>query len=122
MELFRFGIVGLIAFGIHYGIYSLLLWLWKGINVSLAYTIGYVISFFCNMWLSSRFTFREGLSVKRGVGFALSHVCNYFLHLGFLNLFLWLGMSEQLSPIPTLCIVVPINFVLVRTVFKKIRI
>lgn len=117
-EAFRFGIVGVIAAGIHWGIYYLLIWLFP-VNVNIAYTIGYAVSFCCNMWLSSRFTFREGLSVKRGFGFTLSHICNYLLHMLFLNVFLWLGMSEKLAPIPTLCIVVPINFVLVRTVFKS---
>lgn len=117
-EAVRFGIVGVIATGIHWGIYYFLIWI-SSINVNIAYTVGYAISFCCNMWLSSHFTFKEDLTAKRGVGFALSHLCNYLLHMLFLNTFLWLGMSEKLAPVPTLCIVVPINFVLVRTVFKS---
>jgi len=117
-EAVRFGIVGTIATVIHWGIYYLLLWaLPCGHNI--AYTVGYVLAFCCNMLLSSHFTFKEDLTAIRGLGFALSHLCNYLLHMGFLNLFIWLGIGEKIAPIPTLCLVVPINFVLVRTVFKS---
>jgi hypothetical protein len=44
---------------------------------------------------------------------------NYLLHMLFLNLFLWIGVAEQWAPIPVYCLVVPINFLLVRTVFKR---
>ena len=43
----------------------------------------------------------------------------YLLHVAFLNLFLWLGVSKSLAPIPVFAIVIPINFLLVRFVFKK---
>ena len=123
-EFIRFAIVGVIATGIHYGIYLLLLWAFKIKQgetkyTDVAYTIGYVISFLCNMWLTSRFTFREKLTVKRGGGFALSHVINYLLHMALLSMFLWLGVPNQWAPIPVYCLVVPINFILVRTVFKS---
>ena len=86
---------------------------------NIAYTIGYIISWLCNFYLSAHFTFKEKTSVKRGIGFALSHGVNYLLHLIFLNFFLWLGVSESLAPIPVFCIVIPINFLLVRFVFKS---
>lgn len=53
-EIIRFGIVGTVATGIHYGIYLLLNHI---ILVWLAYTIGYIISFICNFYLTSVFTF-----------------------------------------------------------------
>jgi len=117
-EAVRFGIVGVVATGIHWGIYYLLIGT-SGINVNIAYTIGYLISFCCNFMLSSKFTFKSEATAMKGVGFAMSHLCNYLLHMLFLNIFLHLGLSEKLAPIPTLCIVVPINFCLVRTVFKS---
>lgn len=116
-EMFRFAIVGVIATGIHYGIYLLLN---EWINVNIAYTIGYVVSFCCNLWLTAHFTFKTEVTVKRTGGFILSHVVNFLLHIGLLSMFLWIGMSEQLAPIPVYCIAIPINFILVRTVFKRI--
>ena len=114
-EFIRFGIVGVIATAIHYGIYYLLL---NILNVNISYTIGYVISWCCNFFLSSRFTFKSKANIKKGVGFALSHLVNYFLHMLFLNLFLHIGVSDTIAPIFVYCCVIPINFVLVRTVFK----
>lgn len=123
-EFIRFCIVGVLATGLHYGIYLLLIYLihtdgelWTNI----AYTIGYALSFCCNLWLTAHFTFHESVNVKRGVGFAVSHAINYGLHIGFLNLFLWLGIPEQWAPLPVYCLVIPINFILVRTVFKHIK-
>lgn len=123
-EFIRFAIVGTIATGIHYGIYLFLLWSYdieqtETTYADFAYSIGYILSFLCNMWLTAHFTFREKLTVKRGGGFALSHIINYLLHIAFLNFFLWLGFPNKWAPIPVFCIVIPINFLLVRFVFKS---
>ena len=115
-EFIRFGIVGALATGIHYGLYYLLNLV---MNVNVAYTIGYVVAWFCNFYLSAHFTFKSETSVKRGVGFAISHGINYVLHMSLLNLFLWLELSETWAPVPVFCIVIPINFVLVRYVFRS---
>lgn len=115
-EFVRFGLVGVLATAIHYGIYLLL----NCVLVSwLAYSIGYGISFLCNFYLSSVFTFRSKASIKKGIGFGMSHVVNYLLHVLLLSLFLRLGMNEQVAPIPVFVIVVPVNFLLVRFVFKS---
>ena len=115
-EFIRFGIVGVIATGIHYGLYYVLNLI---MNVNVAYTIGYVVAWFCNFYLSAHFTFKTQASLKRGVGFALSHGINYLLHMGLLNLFLWLGLSEIWAPVPVFCIAIPVNFILVRYVFTS---
>ncbi|MBQ9665665.1 MAG: GtrA family protein [Bacteroidaceae bacterium] len=115
-EIVRFIIVGVVATAIHYGVYWLLM---QWLNVTVAYSIGYAISFICNFLLTSLFTFRKKASVKRGIGFGMAHGVNYLLHVLFLQFFLWLGISKQLVPIPVFAIVIPINFLLVRFVFKK---
>ena len=115
IEFVRFAIVGVVATAIHYGIYFLLL---RVLGVNISYTVGYIVSWFCNFYLTSRFTFKTKANVKKGVGFALSHGVNYILHMLFLNLFIHLGTSETIAPIFVYCCVIPINFVLVRTVFK----
>lgn len=115
-EFIRFGIVGAIATGIHYGLYYLLNLI---MNVNIAYTIGYIIAWFCNFYLTAHFTFKTITSAKRGVGFAISHGINYVLHMVLLNFFLWIGLSEIWAPVPVFCIVIPINFILVRYIFKS---
>lgn len=117
-EFVRFVIVGVVATVIHYGIYCFLNLF---INVNVAYTIGYVISWVINLYLTSRFTFKSALSVKKGVGFALSHLVNYLLQMLSLNLFLAIGLSEKIAPLLVYVVVVPINFLLVRFVFKSKR-
>ena len=115
-EAIRFCIVGVLATIIHYGIYLLL----KGvINVSVAYTIGYVISFIGNFVLTNVYTFKTQATAKKGIGFVICHVINYLLHIGLLNVFIWMGVPSSLAPIPVYCIVVPVNFLLVRKVVKS---
>lgn len=117
-EFIRFAIVGVIATGIHYGIYYLLEQI---INVNISYTIGYVVSWFINLYLTAHFTFKSRLSVKKGIGFAFSHLANYLMHMIFLNIFLAVGVSEEIAPLFVFAIVIPINFLLVRFVFKSKR-
>ncbi len=129
MEFVRFGIVGTLAAGLHYAIYLLLLWAmgidWQskdgvGWQENLAYTSGYLISLCANLWLTAHFTFREEITLKRSGGFLLSHGVNYLIHMGLLNLYLWLGVADWLAAPLVLPVAVPINFFLVRTAFKKL--
>lgn len=122
-EFLRFCLVGVVATAIHYGVYFLLNKLfgterliWTNIN----YSIGYLISWFCNLWLTAHFTFNKDVTFKRGFGFAICHGVNYMLHLLFLNIFLSMGFPKNLAPIPVYAIVVPINFILIRAVFNRI--
>lgn len=116
-EIIRYGIVGGIATAIHYGVYALLqLWL----SVNIAYTCGYIVSLGCNFILSARFTFKKSPSLPKAGGFVASHLINYLLHIGLLNLFLYCGVSQMLSPLLVFCIVIPVNFILVRFVFNHL--
>ena len=47
-----------------------------------------------------------------------AHIVNYLLHMALLNLFLFMGISKTWAPIPVFAIAIPINFLLVRFVFK----
>ena len=123
-EFVRFCLVGLAATAIHYGLYLALIHgfrIEREIWINVSYTIGYLVSWCVNLYLTAHFTFKEEVTVKRGIGFAVSHVINYALHIVFLNLFLHVGVPQQFAPIPVYCVVVPINFVLVRTVFKRLK-
>ena len=117
-ELVRFAIVGTTAEALHYGIYWVLQ---HWINVNIAYTIGYVLSFLVNYYLSAHFTFKAKTSAKNGIGFGGAHLVNYLLHIVLFNFFLWIGLSRELAPIAVLAIAVPANFVMVRFVFKHFK-
>ena len=116
-EFFRFVLVGLAATGIHYLIYRLFDLI---IPANPAYAIGYVLSFLFNFFLTSSFTFKKKATFKKGLGFGLSHLVNFTLHMLLLNLFLYLGLSEAIAPIPVYCICIPVNFLLVRFVFNRL--
>lgn len=117
-ELVRFAIVGTTAAALHYGIYWVLQ---HWINVNVAYTIGYLLSFLVNYYLSAHFTFKAKTSAKNGIGFGGAHLVNYLLHIVLFNFFLWIGLSRELAPIAVLAIAVPANFVMVRFVFKHFK-
>lgn len=114
-EFVRFGLVGGLSTALHYGIYYLLQ---LYINVNIAYTTGYVLSFVGNFFLTSYFTFGSAPSWKKLVGMMGAHGVNYLLHIALLNLFLWAGVAQQWAPIPVFAIAIPVNFILVRFVFK----
>ena len=114
-QFIRFGIVGCIATVLHYGIYYVLQ---QHINVNVAYTIGYVLSFIANFYLTAYLTFRSAPSWKKLFGMGGAHAVNYALHMILLNVFLRIGLSSEVAPIPVFAIVIPINFLLVRFVFK----
>ena len=114
-EMFRFAVVGTISAAINYIIYWILQ---HWINVNIAYSIGYGLSFLVNYWLSAHFTFKEKTSTKNGLGFGGAHLFNYCLHIVLLNFFLWIGLSRELAPLAVLSIAVPCNFILVRFAFK----
>lgn len=114
-EAVRFGIVGVVATATHYGIYYLLQ---PHINVNIAYTTGYALSFITNFYLTSYFTFGTKPSWRKLMGMGGAHLVNYLLHLALLNLFLFMGITKTWAPVPVFAIAIPINFLLVRFVFK----
>lgn len=115
-QVVRFGIVGVTATAIQYGVYLLLLhWMVPAV----ANTIGYIVSFCFNYVASTKFTFRTTNSARHGAGFALSHVVNYLLQTVLLSFFLWTGLDKRIAMLPVFCICVPVNFILVRFFLTK---
>lgn len=126
-EVIRFGIVGGLATVLQYGIYLAIMpvlshfipQLGDHTLATAANTIAYVVSFIFNFIASTRYTFKVKANAKQGAGFTLSHVVNYSMQTICLNLFVGLGLAKQWAMIPTLCICIPVNFLLVRFFLKK---
>lgn len=116
----RFGIVGTVCSLIHYGIYCMCVLM---SNANIAYTIGYIIGLVCNYVLTTYFTFNKKPTKLNAAGFVGSHIINYLMEIGLLNLLLWLDISKWLSPILVMIIAVPINFLMLHFVYlhKKNR-
>lgn len=130
-EIIRFGIVGVLAVAIQYGVYLLLITLFSD-NSSLPFSEGtgvgfpllancfaYVVSFLFNYVASTRYTFHVRSTARRGAGFTLAHLVNFLLQTLLLALFLRLGLSKPVAMLPVFAICVPINFLLVRYFLKK---
>ena len=117
-ELLRFAVVGTAATALQYVIYLLMLHV-AHCGISVANTVGYVISFIFNFVASTRFTFRVKATAGRGLAFAFCHAVNYLLQLLVLHLAVHWGVPESLAPLPMFAVCVPVNFVLVRYFLKQ---
>ena len=117
-EALRFIVVGGMSTAITYGVYYLLLV--NGTGAVLAYTVGYIVGLIFNYLMSARFTFRKSMNVKNAVGFLFTNAFNYVLQVGLLWLFIYIGVPAKIAPLPMYAIAVPVNFIMVRTVFKKL--
>lgn len=114
-EIIRFGVTGVVSTLATYLFYYIFLY-W--FNPTESFTIAYLIAMVINYMLTTSFTFKVKATKKNAAGFLISNGINYVLCTLFLNIFLWLGVSEKLAPIPMYMICIPINFLIVRFVMK----
>lgn len=117
LEFFRFGIVGTISAGIHYAIYYCLQ---KYMGANVAYSAGYGISMISNFFMTSYLTFRTNPSFKKALGFGFSHLMNYLLQISLFNVCLLGGISKVMAPFLVLAVAVPVNFFLLRFIFRRL--
>ena len=117
-EMLRFVVVGVLATLLHYGLYYALMYV---VWATLAYAAGYVLSFVFNFFATAYVTFRTTPTWKRLAGMLGAHGINFLLHMVLFQLFLWAGISKTLVPLPVYAIAVPVNFLLVRYVFKSLK-
>ena len=117
LEVVRFVITGIVSTITNYGVYWLLL---SVFNHSVAFLIGYIAAVIVNYIMTTSFTFKVKATKKNGVGFIITNIINFTLSEAFLNLFIFLGVSKQWAPIPMYAVCIPINFLIVRYVMKKL--
>jgi putative flippase GtrA len=111
----RFSIVGVLVTAIHYAVYWLLQLV---IDVNISWTAGYIAGFVFNYYMSARYIFRSKANVKNGAGFGVAHIVNYLLQMVLLNVFLKMGLSPTMAPVGVYAVSIPVNYILVRFVFK----
>ena len=117
-EMIRFALVGGLATLLHWALY----WLLLLVTVAyIAFSIAYLISFLFNFLATSYITFRSRPTWMRLWGMTGAHAVNYVVHIILLAIILHLGVPERWAPIPVFCVAVPINFLLVRYVFKNTK-
>lgn len=81
--------------------------------------LGICAEFCCQLLSYGLFYFRAASFLEESFWLRGAHLTNYLIHIGLLNLFLRLGFSRPLAPIPVFLIAIPVNFLLVRFVFKQ---
>ena len=116
-EVMRFAMVGLVATVLQYGIYVVFV---EAVKVPAVPStmISYAISFICNYFLSSYFTFHTRPNAKNGLGFTLSHLVNMGLQTGLVAIFKGI-VGNTLALLPALAICIPVNYFLVRFAFTS---
>lgn len=120
----RFVLVGAIGTGLQYGIYYLLLgvfqtkWPEVALLTSIAFTAGYVIEMVMNYFLTSFYTFKKTPSWKNAGGFILGRTLNYGIQLLFLNVMIWLHLSEEWAGIVAIMLAGVINYFVIRPFYK----
>lgn len=112
----RFAITGVIATAVQYAIYWLLM---DSVGVSVAWTVGFIISLVANFMLTTYFTFNVKPDRKKAGGFVLSHIINWAMQLVMLNLLIRVGVPKAMAPFPMYVVCIPMNFLLVRFFVKK---
>ena len=120
----RFTLVGAFGTGVQYGFYYLLLeffqshWPNVDIRTSVAFTAGFLIEMICNYFLTSFYTFKMRPTWKNAGGFLLGRTVNYFIQLLFLNILIWLHLSEEISGILAIMLAGVINYFVLRPFYK----
>ena len=116
-EIIRFGIVGSFSTLLQYLFYLLLAEV-VGLSAVVSTPVSYLLSFVFNFILTSYFTFQSRPSTLRGVGFTLSHLVNMGLQTLLVALFSP-HIGKSLALLPAMLICIPVNFLLIRFVFKS---
>lgn len=125
-QTFRYGVVGTVSTGIHYGGYLLLLYILgrteinQTANANISYAGGYFIGFCVNYVLTTYFTFETKANSKNATGFTICHVLNYLIEMGVLNLLLYWGVEKSIAGLIVIVVAVPINFVFLKIAYYKI--
>lgn len=115
-EVVRFIVGGGVNTLLSYAIYWLLL-LW--LSYPYAYTVSYAAAILTGFAINTHFVFRTEWSWRKLAAFPLIQLLNYGLGLGTVTVSVkYLGIDARLAPIVATAVVLPITFVLTRTLMR----
>lgn len=115
-EIGRFVLGGLLNTAFSYAIYLVLLQIASPVS---AYSSAFLAGIFSGYAINTWFVFRTGWSWRRFAAFPLVHVVNYLCG----TVVLWLAVhrldiDERIAPLISICVTVPLNFVMSRKIVK----
>ncbi len=113
----RFLVSGALNTGLTYLLYFALL---QFLTYLSAYTLAFVCGILISYILNALFVFKVGISLKSFLRFPLVYLAQYVLGI-FLVIILveYAGVAHWLAPVLAILIVVPLTFILARTVFPS---
>ncbi|WP_256711108.1 GtrA family protein [Paenibacillus sp. FSL A5-0031] len=117
IELFKFGLVGLLNTIITYILYLFLL---DHFPYSLAYTISYVAGIIISYFFNTIFVFKQSVSLSNFLKFPVVYLVQYLLNL--LLMFVVVNkllINEKIALIISIAVTFPITFVLSKYVLKS---
>lgn len=115
-QFIRYIVTGTVGTLIQYGIYYMLLNL---MDARMAYTIATVFYILVTFLMTNYYTFKVKPTWSNSIGYLIQQGINYVMQISFLSLFLYIGIPKQLAPIPVYLIALPLNFFILRFIFKK---
>lgn len=91
------------------------------VSYHVALICGYMVGLVVNYFLTVMWTFKTTPTGKNAIGVIMAHIFNLFVvRMGLITLFVSLmGMNEMIAFVPTLCISVLSNFVIIKLILKK---
>ena len=120
----RFVCVGVLGTLLQYGIYYLFLDIFRESNAdsqtmtSVAFSIGFLVEMVVNYLLTIYYTFHTHPSWKNAGGFLVGRAINYGVQILFLNILIWLSMSEEIAGIVAIILAGIINYFMLVPFFR----
>ena len=120
----RFVCVGVLGTLLQYGIYYLFLDIFRESNAdsqtmtSVAFSIGFLVEMVVNYLLTNYYTFHTHPSWKNAGGFLVGRAINYGVQILFLNILIWLSMSEEVAGIVAIILAGIINYFMLVPFFR----
>jgi putative flippase GtrA len=118
-EFVRFLLAGGVNTALSYGVYLLTLLVFP---YKFAYTISFLAGIALSYWLTSRFVFQRGLSLRSAIQYPLVYLFQYVMGLIILTLLVErFHMKPRWAPVIVVVCTIPMTFFLSRFVIKGSR-
>ena len=116
LELLRFLLVGFSNTLLTYLIYLIALFFF---HYYIAYSISFLSGVFIAYYFNSSVVFKSSQSTKKALKFFFIYILQYFIGIFLLRAFIKLGLAQTMAPWCIVCIMTPLNFVLMKRVLSE---